>query len=174
MDLKELKGSCFVLRPWVTEDAENLVKHASNLKIARNLRDGFPYPYTMSDATSWIEMILSNRKDVVYAIEVNGEACGGIGLHAMQDVYRFNAEIGFWLSERHWGKGIVTEAVGLLVNHAFQKYQWIRIYAGVFSTNKASMRVFEKNGFIQEAIHRKAVKKEGVFLDEYIYSKLKE
>jgi len=174
MKLEELKGSSFILRPWVTEDVESLVKHASNQKVSRNLRDGFPYPYTLADARSWIEMIQSNRKDVVYAIEVNGEACGGIGLHAMQDIYRFNAELGFWLSEMHWGKGIVTEAVDILVNHAFQKYQWIRIFAGVFSTNKASMRVFEKNGFTHEAIHRKAIKKEGVFLDEYIYSKLKE
>ena len=174
MKLEELKGSSFILRPWLPEDAESLVKHASNQKVSRNLRDGFPYPYTLADARSWIEMIQSNRKDVVYAIEVKGEACGGIGLHAMQDVYRFNAELGFWLSEMHWGKSIMTEAVDILVNHAFQKYQWIRIFAGVFSTNKASMRVFEKNGFTHEAIHRKAVKKEGVFLDEYIYTKLKE
>ncbi len=173
MKLEVLKGSCFELRPWLTEDAESIVRHANNQKIARNLRDGFPHPYTLSDAVSWIEMIQNNNKDVVYAIDVRGEACGGIGLHAQQDVYRFNAEIGFWLSEIHWNNGIVTEAVGLLVDYGFANYQWVRIFAGVFSSNLASMRVFEKNGFTQEAIHSKALKKEGIFLDEYIFSKLK-
>ena len=173
MKLEVLEGSGFILRPWVTEDVDNLHRNANNPKIARNLRDGFPHPYTLADAKSWIEMIQANKKDLVYAIDVNGEACGGIGLHAMQDVYRFNAEIGFWLAEKHWGKGIVTEAVDLLVKHCFQNFQWVRIFAGVFSTNKASMHVFEKNGFTREAIHRKAVKKEGVFLDEIIYAKLK-
>jgi [ribosomal protein S5]-alanine N-acetyltransferase len=168
-----IEGSGFILRPWTAEDAVNLVRNANNPKIARNLRDGFPYPYTLSDANSWIERIMTNKKDLVYTIDVNGEACGGIGLHAMQDIYRFNAEVGFWLAEKHWGKGIVSEALNLLVNYGFQYYHWIRIYAGVFSTNEASMRVFEKNGFTKEAIHRKAVKKEGVFLDEIIYSKLK-
>ncbi len=173
MKLEVMKGSGFILRPWTPGDAEDLARNANNPKIARNLRDGFPYPYTISDARSWIEMIMTNKKDLVYAIDVNGEACGGIGLHAMQDVYRFNAEIGFWLAEKHWGKGIVSEAVDLLVTQGFQNFSWVRIYAGVFSTNLASARVFEKNGFTREAIHRKAVKKEGVFLDEIIYSKLK-
>ena len=95
-------------------------------------------------------------------------------MHAMQDVHRFNAEIGFWLAELHWNKGIVSEAVNLLVEYGFANFLWIRIYAGVFSSNTASMRVFEKNGFKREAIHHKAVKKEGVFLDEVIYAKLKE
>ncbi len=173
MKLEVLKGNCFSLRPWEAEDADDLARNANNPKIAKNLRDGFPYPYTLSDAKTWIDMIQNNKKDLVYAIEVNGEACGGIGLHAMQDIYRFNAEIGFWLAEKHWGKGIVPEAVALIVEHGFQNFQWIRIYAGVFSSNNASMRVFEKNGFTKEAIHTKAVKKEGVFLDEIIYSKLK-
>lgn len=173
MKLEIIKGSRFLLRPWHSDDAESLSRHANNPKIARNLRDGFPYPYTLADAKSWIEMIQSNKKDVVYAIEVNGEACGGIGLHAMQDVYRFNAEIGFWLSEAHWNKGIVSEAAGLLVDYGFANFQWVRIYAGVFSSNLASMRVFEKNGFTREAIHHRAVKKEGVFLNEVIFAKLK-
>ncbi len=173
MKLEIIEGSSFTLRPWQPEDAESLAKHANNQKVSRNLRDGFPYPYTLADARSWIEMIQANKKDVVYAIAVNGEACGGIGLHALQDIYRFNAEIGFWLSEAHWNKGITTEAVGLIVEYGFTHFQWVRIFAGVFSTNLASMRVFEKNGFSREAIHHKAVKKEGVFLDEVIFAKLK-
>ena len=138
------------------------------------LRDGFPYPYTREDADSWIDMIRKNRKDHVFAIEVDGEAAGGIGLHPLSDVYRFNVEMGYWLSEMHWGKGIITEAIGLVVHDAFTRHQWVRIFAGVFSNNPASMRVLEKNGFKKEAIHRSAVKKGTLFMDEIIYALLKE
>lgn len=139
-----------------------------------NLRDGFPHPYTMDDAREWIEMALDNKRDVILAIEIDREACGGIGLHLMKDVYRFNAEIGYWLSEKHWGKGITTEAVRLLVDYAFRNTSLIRIFAGVFSSNYSSMRVLEKCGFKREAVFKKSVKKEGAFLDEHIYSVLKD
>jgi RimJ/RimL family protein N-acetyltransferase len=119
-------------------------------------------------------MIRENRNDIVYAIEVEGEACGGIGLHRMRDVYRFNAEIGYWLSEQHWGKGIVTEAVKLMVDYGFSNQSFTRIYAGIFSNNKASMRVLEKCEFRQEAVFTKSVKKDEKFLNEHIFSVLKE
>jgi RimJ/RimL family protein N-acetyltransferase len=128
----------------------------------------------MADAVSWIRMVMNNKKDLIFAIEVNGEACGGIGLHGGTDVYRFNAEIGYWLSESHWGKGITTEAVQLLVKLGFDKYSWTRIYAGIFSKNEASMKVLENCGFKHEAAFKKSVKKRGVYLDEHIYSILKE
>lgn len=169
-----LEGQGFVLRKWKLIDATSLAKHGNNTKIAENLRDGFPSPYTIQDAQMWIEMMLENRKDLVYAIEIDGEACGGIGLHAAKDVYRFNAELGYWLSEKYWGKGIITDAVGLMVNYAFTRTNWIRVYAGVFSKNLASMKVLEKNGFQKKAVFTKSVKKQGVFMDEHIYSILKE
>jgi len=169
-----LNGNGFVLRPWREDDAENLVRHANNEKIAMNLRDGFPYPYTMQDARSWISMVRENRKDLVFAFEIEGEACGGIGLHGGQDVYRFNAEIGYWLSEKHWGRGYVTEAVRMLVSHGFEHYPWTRIHAGVFSNNPASMKVLSKCGFRREAVFKKSVKKRGRYLDEHVYSILKE
>lgn len=172
--MKILEGSIFRLRPWQQDDAENLAKHANNEKIAMNLRDGFPYPYTLHDAEKWIVMIMKNEKDLIFAIEIDGEACGGIGLHGGKDVYRYNAEIGYWLSEVHWGKGIMTEAVKLLVDLGFQKYHWLRIYAGIFSTNPASMKVLKKSGFKHEAFIHKSVKKRGVFLDEHVYSLLRE
>ncbi|MFC2089244.1 GNAT family N-acetyltransferase [Bacteroidota bacterium] len=172
--MKIITGSQFMLRPWSEEDADNLVKHANNEKIARNLRDGFPHPYTMKDARSWIKMVMGNKKDLIYAIDINGEACGGIGLHGGKDVYRFNAEIGYWLSEQHWNKGILSEAVKLMLDLGFSGYQWIRIYAGIFENNPASMRVLEKCGFRKEAVFKKSVKKRGVYLDEYVYSILKE
>ena len=99
--LQTLNGAGFILRPWEKKDEVSLVKHANNEKIAMNLRDGFPHPYTLEDARSWIKMVMENQKDLIYAFEINGEACGGIGLHGGKDVYRYNAEIGYWLSERY-------------------------------------------------------------------------
>ena len=167
-------GSSFFLRPFDMPDVPGLLKHANNAKIAMNLRDGFPHPYTEKDAVNWIRMVMDNRADLILAIEVNGEACGGIGLHGGKDVYRFNAEIGYWLSERHWGKGIISEAVRFVVDHGFTHHKWTRIHAGVFSSNPASMRVLEKCGFTREAIFRKSVLKGGNYLDEHVYSILKE
>lgn len=168
----QLKRS--ILRPWSPEDAASLVKHANNPRVASNLRDGFPCPYTPSDARSWLEMVGRNSEDVILAIEVDGEAAGGIGLHGMKDVYRYNCEIGYWLSEAYWGSGIMSEAVGAMVDHAFTNTSWLRLFAAIFENNRASMRVLEKNGFKPEAIHRKAVIKEGKLLDEHLYALLKD
>jgi len=164
----------FLLRPWDPNDAEALVKHANNPGIAANLRDGFPYPYTPGDARRWLEMVGNNKEDVILAIEVRGEAAGGIGLHGMKDVYRYNSEIGYWLSETHWGKGIITQAVGAMVKYAFEETSWLRLFAAIFENNPASMRVLEKNGFHLEAIHRKAVIKGGKVLDEHLYALLRD
>ncbi len=172
--MKNLDGSSFILRPWSADDAEDLARYANNEKIAINLRDGFPHPYTLQDAKSWIKMVRENKKDLIYAIEVEGEAAGGIGLHGKEDVYRYNAEIGYWLAEKYWGRGIVTEAVRLLLGHGFGNYPWTRIYAGIFSNNVASMRVLEKCGFSREAVLKRSVKKQGAYLDEHVFSILKE
>lgn len=173
MDVR-IQGSSFLLRPFDMEDISGLVKHANNPRIAINLRDGFPHPYTEKDAENWIRMVMENRADLILAIEVNGEAAGGIGLHGGKDVYRFNAEIGYWLSERYWGKGIISEAVKLVVEYGFTHHKWTRIHAGVFSSNPASMKVLEKCGFTLEALFRKSVLKGGEYLDEHVYSILKE
>lgn len=172
--MNQLKGKHFHLRKWTMEDVDSLVHHANNIRIAENLRDGFPHPYTPRDAEKWIQMVINNSEDVIFAIDVEGEACGGIGLHGGKDVYRFNAEIGYWLSQKHWGKGIMTEAVGLLVDYGFTHHKWIRIHAGVFHTNEASMKVLQKCGFKEEARFSRSVKKGDQFLDEHIYSILKD
>jgi len=172
--MKKLEGNNFILRSWSTADVASLAKYANNEKIAMNLRDGFPHPYTEQDARSWISMVLKNKKDLIYAVEVDGEAAGGIGLHGKEDVYRYNAEIGYWLAEKHWGRGIITEAVALLVDQGFSHYSWTRIYAGIFSNNIASMKVLQKCGFKPEAILKHSVKKRGAYLDEHIYALLKE
>lgn len=174
MELPTLQRSGYLLRPWQPEDATDLVRHANNHRVARNLRDGFPHPYTLQDAKNWLEMVVDNRNDMILAIEVEGEAAGGIGIHHMKDVYRFNGEIGYWLSENHWGKGIMTDAVGAMVAHAFTRTRWLRLFATIFENNQRSRRVLEKNGFVLEAIHRKTVMKEGSLLDEHLYALLKE
>jgi ribosomal-protein-alanine N-acetyltransferase len=174
MQLPTLKRELFMLRPWSPDDARSLVKHANNPKVAANLRDGFPHPYRLKDARNWLEMVSENRDDIILAIVVKGEAAGGIGLHGLRDVYRYNCEIGYWLSEQYWGMGIMSDAVGMMVDHAFLKTRWIRLFATVYEHNLSSMRVLEKNGFTREAIHRKAVMKGGILLDEHLYSLLRE
>ena len=174
MQLPFIKLESATLRPWQTDDAGALIKHANNPRIASNLRDAFPYPYTIVDAGKWLNMVKDNTEDVILAIEVKGEAAGGIGLHGLKDVYRYNVEIGYWLSEHHWGKGIMSDAVGAMVEYAFTQTRWIRVFACIFDNNPASMRVLKKNGFRHEAVHKKAVMKEGVFLDEHLYALLKD
>jgi RimJ/RimL family protein N-acetyltransferase len=119
-------------------------------------------------------MVEGNRCDLILAIEIEGEAAGGIGIYTGKDVYRYNGEIGYWLSEIYWGKGIMSDAVSTLVDYAFSETQWLRIFATVFQFNTPSMRVLEKCGFNLEAIHQKTVTKGGRLLDEYLFSLLKE
>jgi RimJ/RimL family protein N-acetyltransferase len=151
-----------------------LIRHANNPRIATRLRDGFPYPYTLHDARKWLKNVGDSRDNIILAIVVEGEAAGGIGLHGMKDVYRYNGEIGYWLSEQHWGKGIMTEAVGIMVEYAFVRTHWLRLFACIYENNPSSMRVLEKNGFHREAIHRRAVMKEGKLQDEHLFALLKE
>ena len=174
MQLPTIQREQYILRPWDPEDAPALVKHANNPRVAGNLRDGFPYPYTMTDARKWLAMAGDNKDDVILAIEVGGEAAGGIGLHGFKDVYRYNGEIGYWLSEAFWGMGIMSDAVGMMVEYAFTQTRWLRLFASIYQHNLSSMRVLEKNGFTREAIHKKAVMKGGELLDEHLFALLKE
>ncbi len=161
------------LRPFRQEDAPRLAELANNEKIAVNLRDGFPHPYTPEDAEKFIEMALS-KPDQIFAIEYQGEYVGNIGVHLKSDVYRLGAEIGYFLGEPYWGKGIMTKAVKLVCDYAFRELGIIRIDTGVFDFNPASMRVLEKCGFVQEAIFRKSVIKRGKICNEVRYAKIKE
>jgi len=167
-------GDGFRLRTLQEGDAATMARHANNIRIAANLRDVFPHPYGLNDARIFIRGVLSNPSDLVLGIEVDGEVCGAIGLHGMEDIYRYNAEIGYWLSEQHWGRGIMSSAVREVVKIGFTRFHWTRIWAGVFYYNAGSARVLEKNGFRKEAIHYKAVMKNGKALDEYIYAILRE
>jgi [ribosomal protein S5]-alanine N-acetyltransferase len=160
-----------ILQPWRIEDAPSLALHANNPRIAKNLRDGFPHPYKVDDARYWITHIANTPNALILAIVIDKEAVGSVGIHFQNDVYRKNAELGYWLSEKYWKQGIMTEAVQFMVQHSFQNFDIHRIYSGVFETNIGSMRVLEKCGFTREAIHRKAVIKNDIIMDEYLYSR---
>jgi [ribosomal protein S5]-alanine N-acetyltransferase len=163
-----------LLRPWRQGDAPSLARHADNPRVSSCLRDLFPSPYTIDDAHRFIAMATGPDHGLLFAIEVGGEAVGGIGILPLADVYRGTAEIGYWLSEPFWGKGIATGAVRATVPVAFDQTGVVRIQAGIFANNPASMRVLEKCGFVREAVHRNAITKRGVLMDEVMYVRFRE
>ena len=160
------------LRSWRQSDEESLVRQANNRHIWRNLRDIFPHPYTAADARAWLEQV--QGAELSFAIEVDGQAVGGIGLHRQDDVHRRSAEIGYWLGEAYWGRGIATEAVRAITAYGFEHSDLIRIYALVFAWNAASIRVVEKAGYQFEGRRRKAVVKDGQIIDDLLYAIVRE
>lgn len=161
------------IRQWKTDDLENLVKYANNINVWNNLRNYFPSPYTEEDGKAWLEKMAEASPIVNLAIDLDGACIGGIGLILNTDVYAYSAELGYWLGEEFWNQGIATEAVRLMVEYCYYYFDIIRIYAEVFEINKASMRVLEKNGFYLEGVRRKAVYKNAVLMDDYIWVKLR-
>jgi RimJ/RimL family protein N-acetyltransferase len=162
----------FILRDWQMQDASSIAKYADNRKIWRNLRDGFPHPYRIQDAEIFIERVNQASPRTVFAIATESEAIGSIGLVLGEDVHRFTAEMGYWLAEPFWGKGIMTQAVRFLAQWAFRELQLHRIYAAPYATNPASHRVLEKAGFIREGILRSSAFKDGRILDQFLYSRI--
>lgn len=160
------------LRPWRPEDAGSVARYASNPKIAANLRDVFPYPYTHKDAIDYIESCLKAdpARQLTRAIAVDGEAVGSVGAFLGSDVYRKSAEIGYWLAEPFWGRGIMTRAVIWICREAFDAFDIVRLYAEPFARNTGSRRVLEKAGFRLEGILRQSVCKQGEILDSCIYA----
>ena len=160
----------FSLRPWSENDLDNLVKYANNLKIAKNLTNKFPHPYTRESGEMFIKMATGSNPPTVLAIDSNGEAIGAIGLHPQTDIMCKNAELGYWLAEPYWGKGIMTKAVKQMVEYGFKNLDITRIYARPYGTNIGSQKVLEKAGFVLEGRFEKTIFKYGEFLDELIYA----
>ena len=167
-DRMECNG--FVLRPWHETDAAALVLHANDPQVARCLGDRFPHPYTLDDAHAFIVHSLYLPNERTWAIEINGEASGAIGVHPGEGVERHSAELGYWLSRAYWGEGIASAAVRALVPHAMREMKLYRLQARVFADNPASMRVLEHCGFSHEAVLRRLVVKGERLLDMHIYS----
>lgn len=161
------------IRQWADTDLNNLVTYANNIAVWNNLRNYFPSPYTEEDGKVWLEKMKTDSPIVNLAIDLDGEAIGGIGLILNSDVYTYSAEIGYWLGEPYWNQGIATEAVRQMLEYCHYYFDIVRIYAEVFEINKASMRVLEKNGFYLEGVRRKAVFKNNVLMDDYIWVRLR-
>jgi ribosomal-protein-alanine N-acetyltransferase len=160
----------FKLRPWEINDLESLVQHANNFNVAKFLTDAFPHPYAIDDGKAFIEFANNGKPVRIFAIDVNGQAVGGIGIHLQSDIHKKNAELGYWLAEPFWGRGIVTKAIGEMVDFAFKTFDINRVFARPFGTNRASQRVLEKAGFTLEARIEKSLFKNGEFIDELTYS----
>jgi ribosomal-protein-alanine N-acetyltransferase len=167
-----LQGTRCTVRPWRASDAEALVRHANNINIAKQLRDRFPHPYTSRDAHDFLKMITATTPQTSLAIDVGGEAAGGLGYVPGNDVERYSAEVGYWLGEACWGRGVVTEALTLFTAHAFKELGLLRLFALPFADNLASIRVLEKAGFEREGILRSSSVKYGKPRDQAIYAKV--
>jgi ribosomal-protein-alanine N-acetyltransferase len=165
-----LQGDRCTLRHWRMDDAEALVRHANNVRVARQLRDRFPHPYTRANASIFLKAATAAAESSNLAIEVNGEAAGAIGYVAGIDVERYSAEIGYWLGETHWGRGIVTEALVLVTDYVFTTANLLRLFALPFADNAASMRVLEKAGYELEGRARLSVTKDGRTGDRLLYA----
>lgn len=161
-----------LLREWRRGDEPSLVRHANNRNVWINLRDVFPFPYTQSDARDWIRLATTHGFNLVFAIVVDEFAVGAIGLRPGDDIHRHCAEIGYWLGEEYWNRGIATEAVIAVTAYAFETLAMARVHAEVFHWNTASMRVLEKAGFVREGVLRKSVFKDRQWADEVVYAKI--
>lgn len=162
-------GLC-VLRPWRYDDLDSLVQHANNSKVAANLRNSFPHPYTEADGRAWLELATTDLSEWRWAIEIKRNAVGGIGLMPQEDINIGTAEIGYWLGETFWGRGITTAAVQVLTRHALTAFGYRRVYAWAFGRNAASQRVLEKAGYMREGLLRGSAIKHGEVLDQVLYA----
>jgi [ribosomal protein S5]-alanine N-acetyltransferase len=162
------------VRPWQHSDGASLVVHANNINVAKSLRDRFPHPYTRKDAGDFLAHAAASPDPSNLAIDVGGDAVGGIGYVPGQDVERFSAEIGYWLGESFWGRGIATEALELVTAYAFEQLNMLRLFALPFADNAASIRVLEKAGYRSEGLLRASSVKYGVPKDQLLYARVNE
>lgn len=169
----KITGADFILRELRLGDAAALQKQADNPGIACFLFDRFPSPYTLPDAIDFIRLRMVDEIQTKFAIVVAGELAGVIGIDFREDIYRKAPLIGYWLGQQYWGRGIMTEAVKLMVDYGFATLDIVRLQAGILGNNPASIRVLEKAGFKKEGVLRGGIIKNDVILDEHIYGILK-
>lgn len=164
------------IREWKMEDAQDIAVALNNKKVQDNLRDGLPFPYTVQDAEKFISSMLGAEKDSKYgwAITVDDKAIGSIGVSRKDNVHRYTAEMGYYIAEPYWGKGIGTIAVKEVCDYIFKNTDILRIFADPFSYNDASCRILEKAGFVYEGTLRKNAVKNGKVMDMKMYSIIKE
>jgi ribosomal-protein-alanine N-acetyltransferase len=159
-----------IVRDFRPSDAASIVAQANNRKIWMNLRDRFPSPYTAADAKYFLDRVAELSIPTVWAIEADGQVVGGIGLELLSDVERVSAELGYWLGEAYWNRGIVTEAVREVTAESFRRLELTRVFALPFEENVASIRVLEKAGFVLEGTLRQSAIKDGVIRSQRLYA----
>jgi ribosomal-protein-alanine N-acetyltransferase len=167
-----LEGKTCRIRPWQESDAASLLEHANNINVAKYLRDRFPHPYTRKDAHDFLSFAAASPDPSNLAIDVGGAAVGAIGYVPGTDVERFSAEVGYWLGEAYWGRGIASEAVVLLTDYAFNALNLLRLFALPFADNTASVRVLEKAGYVREGLLRSSSVKFGVPRDQWLFARV--
>jgi [ribosomal protein S5]-alanine N-acetyltransferase len=171
----QIESEDIVLKPWILHNARDLAAIANNKHISDNLRDGFPYPYSYNDAVNWLTgTVMINEPPRFFAIYFESNLAGSIGLVLKEDIYRKNGEIGYFIDEKLWGRGIITKAIKAITSYGFRNFDLERIYAEPFADNTGSRRALEKAGFKCEAVFRRNVIKNGIIKDSCIYSVLKE
>lgn len=163
------------LRKWTESDKNSLARYANNEKISDCLRDAFPYPYTVEDAEFFIRLArhAHSEREWMLAIDIDGEAAGGITLHFGSDVHARTADLGYWVGEPFWKQGVATQAVRQACEQAFQTTDVVRIQAEVFANNPASIQVLQKNRFIQEGYFCNRIYKHERFLDSVLFATFK-
>ena len=173
IDLMRLDCGPCVVRDWRPSDKGALVRVADNRNIWRNLTHRFPHPYTGADADFWFSVLARTPVQTHWAVEVGGEAVGGIGFEPGEGVHAKSGHFGYWLGESYWGRGIMTAAVRAASDFAFGHFDVVRLEAPVFEWNTASMRVLEKCGFVREGVLRNSVLKDGQLIDAVLYARLR-
>lgn len=161
-----------IVRNWRDGDREALLRFANNRRVWRNLRDRFPHPYSEAEADAWLALAREHPERTGWAIEVDGLAVGGIGLKPGEDVCVKSTNIGYWLGEPYWGRGIMTDAVRAVSDYAMTTLGFARVEALVYEWNPASMRVLEKCGYVREGVMRNSIFKDGQLIDSAMYSRV--
>ncbi len=169
----ELSLPRYALRPWAWTDKDALIRHANNRNVSRALFDRFPFPYTPEAAERWLSIATSEGRDIHCTITCEDEAIGGISAMRGSENARFCAEIGYWIGESQWGRGVMTTTVRAFCEALFRHTDIERIEAGAFVTNPASHRVLEKSGFTREGLLRRKYFKDGEFIDDAVYALLR-
>jgi ribosomal-protein-alanine N-acetyltransferase len=162
------------IRPWQRGDEEVLPRVANNRAIWRNISNRFPYPYGRQEALDWIAIANREPENAQhFAIEMKGAVVGGVGFEREQDLSTLTAEIGYWIGEPFWGRGIATLALTSATQLAFRDFDFVRLQAGVLEWNPASCRVLEKVGYSLEGRLRSHVYKDGETCDQFVYGLLR-
>lgn len=168
-----MTSSKIKLRVWQKDDVQQLASIANNTNIWNNVMDSFPHPYTVMDAIQWVNRESSAQPITKFAIEYAGNVAGGIGMMLGEDVYRCTIELGYFIGEPFWNLGIATHALKILLQHIKENFSHVvRVYARVYEHNKASMKALQKAGFFLEGIQQKAIIKNEIVEDVFVWVKL--